>query len=130
MQTLCPCGSKKESKDCCLLIINGEKEAKTAEDLMRSRYTAFTLANIDYLMRSQHSKTRDLKDKKNIQNWAASVLWTGLQVLETKAGTVRDESGFVEFKALYVEHGKLQQIHEKSLFRRENNKWVYVSGEL
>ena len=129
MQTLCPCGSKKESTECCISIINGFNEAKTAEALMRSRYVAFTQANIDYLMRSHHSKTRPIKDKKNIQKWAGSVLWTGLQVLSTKAGSENDETGFVEFKALYVEDGKLQQIHENSFFQKENGKWLYVSGE-
>ncbi|MBW8333803.1 MAG: hypothetical protein K0M40_17400 [Prolixibacteraceae bacterium] len=95
---------------------------------MRSRYVAFTLANVDYLMRSHSSKTRPVKDRKNIEKWAKSVTWMGLAILETEAGEASDEIGYVEFKATYLENGKLQQIHEKSLFHRENGKWVYVSG--
>jgi len=52
----------------------------------------------------------------------------GLTILETQAGYASDEIVYVEFKATYLENGKLQQIHEKSLFRRENGKCVYVSG--
>ncbi|MDO8930607.1 MAG: YchJ family metal-binding protein [Bacteroidota bacterium] len=52
----------------------------------------------------------------------------GLTILETQAGEASDEIGTVEFKATYLENGKLQQIHEKSLFQRENGKCVYVSG--
>ncbi len=51
-----------------------------------------------------------------------------LTILQTQAGEANDELGYVEFKATYIEDGKLQQIHEKSLFQRENHKWVYVSG--
>ena len=52
----------------------------------------------------------------------------GLTVLHTEDGDSSNEVGTVEFKALYIENGELSQIHEKSLFQRENEKWVYVSG--
>ena len=95
---------------------------------MRSRYVAFTRANVDYLIRSHSSQTRPIKDRKSIEKWAKSVTWMGLTILQTQAGVANDELGYVEFKATYMEDGKLQQIHERSLFQRENQKWVYVSG--
>jgi SEC-C motif-containing protein len=52
----------------------------------------------------------------------------GLTVIQTQAGEMDDEIGYVEFKALYLENGTPQQIHERSFFQRENGKWVYVSG--
>jgi SEC-C motif-containing protein len=128
MQNLCPCGSGLSYFACCEPIISGRNEAVTAQALMRSRYVAFTLANVDYLMRSHSAKTRPVKDRKNIEKWAKSVTWMGLSILDTQAGDASDEIGTVEFKATYLENGKLQQIHEKSLFHRENGKWVYVSG--
>lgn len=128
MQNRCPCGTDNPYLACCEPIISGRTEAVTAEKLMRSRYTAFTLANSDYLMRSHSAKTRPVKERKSIEKWAKSVVWMGLTILDTQAGKASDEVGFVEFKALYLENGKPQQIHEKSLFQRENGKWVYVSG--
>lgn len=95
---------------------------------MRSRYTAFTMANVDYLMQSHFSETRPLKESKSIEKWAKSVQWIGLVILNSQAGGVNDDIGYVEFRAVYMEEGQLQQIHEKSLFKRENRKWVYVSG--
>jgi len=129
MNKFCPCGSSKSYNECCGLIISGKKEATTCVELMRSRYAAFTVANIDYLMQSYHSSTRPLKQHKSIQKWTESVHWMGLVILSAIAGESNDDIGFVEFRALYVEAGKMQQIHEKSLFKRENQKWVYVSGE-
>lgn len=129
MQNNCPCGSGLNSPDCCEPILSGKKDAKTALELMKSRYVAFTLANGDFLMQSHALKTRPIKDRKNIEKWARSVTWMGLTILKTEAGEANDETGIVEFKALYLEGGKPQQIHERSIFMRENRKWVYVSGE-
>ena len=128
MPDLCPCGSGQLFDNCCEPIISGRKEAITAQQLMRSRYTAFTKANVDYLMRSHSIKTRPLKERKSIEKWAKSVNWLGLSIIQTQARRASDEIGYVEFKALYLENGKPQQIHEKSLFQRENGIWVYISG--
>ncbi|MDP3435266.1 MAG: YchJ family metal-binding protein [Bacteroidota bacterium] len=113
MQNLCPCGSGLSYSACCEPVISGRNEAITAQALMRSRYVAFTLANVDYLMRSHSAKTRPVKTRKSIEKWAKSVAWMGLTILETQAGEASDEIGTVEFKATYLENGKLQQIHEK-----------------
>jgi SEC-C motif-containing protein len=53
----------------------------------------------------------------------------GLVILNTESGEIIDDIGYVEFRALYLEAGKMHEIHEKSFFKRENQKWVYVSGE-
>ena len=128
MQNLCPCGSSNSYETCCEPIITGRKNADTALELMRSRYVAFTQANIDYLMQSHFSKTRPSKERKSIGKWAKLVNWMGLTIVNTQAGELNDKEGFVEFKAVFIENGKLEQIHEKSFFQRENQKWVYVSG--
>jgi SEC-C motif-containing protein len=128
MNILCPCGSTLNYQVCCGLIISGAREAATCRELMRSRYVAFTMANVDYLMRSQHPETRSVKESVQIKKWAQSVQWLGLTILHSQQGEAADSIGYVEFRALYLEAGKMQQIHENSLFKRENQKWVYVSG--
>ncbi len=128
MLNSCPCGSDQLFVNCCEPIISGKKDATTAQELMRSRYTAFTQSNIGYLMRSHSAKTRPIKERKSIEEWAKSVNWMGLTIIQAQAGEASDEIGYVEFKALYLENGKPQQIHEKSVFQRENGKWMYVSG--
>lgn len=128
MNVLCPCGSSLSFHECCEPIITGQREAATCQALMRSRYVAFTKADIDYLMKSHHSSTRPVRERKKIKKWAESVQWMGLTVLNTKDGEASDQTGYVEFRALYLEKGIMQQIHENSLFKRENNQWVYVSG--
>jgi len=126
MNDLCSCGLNKATEGCCESIIAGKRDAATAEELMRSRYVAFTKADVNYLMRSHHSKTRPTKDRRNIERWAKSVQWMGLVILNTDKGQENDNQGMVEFRALYVESGQLHELHEKSLFERENGNWVYT----
>jgi SEC-C motif-containing protein len=102
--------------------------AKTAEQLMRSRYTAFVLADINYLLNSHHPKTRPTKERKQILKWAKSVHWMGLHIVSKKAGSESDSEGWVEFKASYIEDNFPGCIHENSYFVKENGKWFYKSG--
>ncbi|MBU2997596.1 Sec-C motif domain protein [Cellulophaga baltica] len=123
---ICPCGSKNKYTDCCKIAHTAISKVKTAEQLMRSRYTAFTMANGDYLMKSHHSTTRPIKDKKAIEIWAKSVNWIRLEVLETKNGLEIDTKGTVTFNAYYFENGNVEVIHEKSAFVKENDNWMYL----
>ncbi|TKG94266.1 Sec-C motif domain protein [Puteibacter caeruleilacunae] len=125
----CPCGSTKEFSQCCEPIITKDRDPETAEELMRSRYSAFTLANTDYLMFSHHRTTRNPRERKAIKAWAQSVQWMGLTIIDTVDGTASDNSGIVEFRALFMEDGKMQQIHERSRFSKEKGVWKYVAGE-
>lgn len=122
----CPCGSSKKYSDCCAMAHKSISLVKTAEQLMRSRYTAFTMANGNYLMKSHHTTTRPIKEQKSIENWAKSVNWIRLEVLESTKGKGRNEKGTVTFNAYYFEDGKVQVIHEKSAFVKENGIWMYL----
>lgn len=96
---------------------------------MRSRYTAYVLADIDYLMASHHPKTRPVKERKNILRWTKSLQWLQLKILDKRAGNINDKEGWVEFKAVFIENGLPQDIHENSYFIKEYGKWYYLSGE-
>lgn len=124
----CPCGSTLPFEGCCGSIITEKRKAQTAEELMRSRYTAFTLGDVEYLMKSWHPQTRNLSEKREIQNWAKSVRWIKLEIINTAGGQQGDMAGTVTFIAYYREKGKLKTIKEKSSFTIVDGYWVYVSG--
>ncbi|OIQ28559.1 MAG: hypothetical protein BM564_09175 [Bacteroidetes bacterium MedPE-SWsnd-G2] len=124
----CPCGLPKHYLDCCGLIHNNVKLATSPELLMRSRYTAFTKANIEFLMLSWHKSTRPIKDKKEIEQWAKSVSWIKLEVLSSKLNANNSKIGYVEFKAFYYENGAVQTIEEHSKFTFENDQWYYLNA--
>jgi len=122
----CNCGSGKTYKECCEIAHHSLKAVITAEQLMRSRYTAFTLANGDYLMESHHISTQPLSEKENIVAWAKSVEWVELKIQSTTKGLEKDKEGTVAFEAFFNENGKLNSIKEHSKFAKENGCWYYL----
>ncbi|WP_452599094.1 YchJ family protein [Pontimicrobium sp. MEBiC01747] len=122
----CYCGSQKAYTNCCEIAHKNNGRTATAEQLMRSRYSAFVLANGDYLMKTHHVSTRPVKEKKAIVKWAKSVQWIKLEVLETSKGKPQDTEGTVTFNAFFYENGKVDVIHEKSAFIKDNEQWKYL----
>ena len=122
----CYCGNKKSYANCCEILHKNNANAITALQLMRSRYSAFVLANGDYLMKTHHVSTRPVKEEKSIVSWAKSVEWIKLEILETTKGLQKDSEGTVTFNAYFYEEGNVEVIHEKSAFVKEKNEWKYL----
>lgn len=129
MSNACPCGSQKNYSDCCEKLINGEKAA-TAEQLMRSRYVAYTQANIDYIEKTHDKATRKDLDLDVAKQWAQGSEWLGLDVVSTEAGQEDNDTGLVEFKAHYRVNGERQQHHELSEFVKKDGEWFYHDGKM
>lgn len=123
--TDCPCSSGKLYVNCCKPLHDGDR-AKTAEALMRSRYSAYVLNDARYLYRSWHPNTRPSLQSLRKQS---SVQWIGLQVLTSEKGREGDVEGWVSFAATWVDQGLPHTMRERSYFTRDSSGWVYVSGE-
>lgn len=121
----CPCCSTKLFSGCCGPVIQDQSRAKTAEQLMRSRYTAFTQANNEYLMNSWAMETRP----QEISTEDDAIQWLGLEVLECENGSANDREGFVRFTARFLSSGHLCCLHESSHFIKEDGLWYYLDGE-
>ncbi|MBD3670306.1 MAG: YchJ family protein [Gammaproteobacteria bacterium] len=124
MSAPCPCGSGHPYATCCGPIHRGEREAATAESLMRSRYSAYALNLNDYLLESWHPETRPGTLH------AESIKWVGLEIVATQQGGEDDAQGMVEFRARYIADDRLGELSENSRFTRHQGRWVYVEGDL
>jgi len=113
---------------CCGALHAGKRKAQSAEELMRSRYSAFATANVDYILRTYAPENRPNSERAEIKNWASSVKWLGLQVVSTQKGQPGDAEGRVKFKALFSEAGQIREMQEDSYFRFEKGEWFYVDG--
>ena len=125
LQRDCPCGLPTTYDACCGRLHDGVAQASTAEELMRSRYSAYAVGNLDYVFRTWHPRTRpdDLSPDPGLT-------WTGLTILDTSAGGPDDETGEVEFIATFRNHGTPGQLHERSHFTRRATRWLYVDGDI
>jgi SEC-C motif domain protein len=124
-ETSCPCGSGKDIAACCGRFIDGEAQPRSAEELMRSRYTAYVLARPDYLTATWHPTTR----RSNV-GLDPAVSWLSLEILRTEGGGPTDREGIVEFVARYKMAGRAYRLHEASRFVQRGGQWLYVHGDL
>lgn len=120
----CPCGSKKSYAECCEPLIKNDQPATSPEAMMRSRYTAYTLTEMDHLLRSTHPDQREGYDEKSARDWSERAEWQGLEIVETKDGMEPDE-GTVEFIARYRDKGIDKEHHEVALFKQLDGEWYF-----
>ncbi|MEM9004915.1 MAG: YchJ family protein [Cyanobacteria bacterium P01_F01_bin.86] len=125
---LCPCNSQRGLAECCEPYLLGKAIAPTAEALMRSRYTAYCQGNIDYLITTHHPAKRSLSERTHLSKSVQNTTWLGLTVVKTEQGQSQDETGIVEFVAIY-RTGNVGQLHERSRFKKQKGRWFYVDGD-
>lgn len=118
----CPCGGGRTLDACCGPLVLDGVPAETAEQLMRSRYTAFVLGHVEHLWRTWHPRARPAEVD------VADVEWTGLTVLDVVDGGAGDRTGVVEFEARFTCPDGLEVLHERSTFERRGGRWTYVAG--
>lgn len=114
----CPCGSGQTYAACCQPLHTGSPAA-SPEALMCSRYTAFALELREYLLSSWHSSTRPSQLELTPTQWKR---------LEIFGSGEEGETGWVHFRATFLEQGQWSALEERSLFCREDGRWRYLKG--
>jgi SEC-C motif-containing protein len=121
--TRCPCLSGLTYDTCCGQLHSGSTTAQTAEQLMRSRYSAFAVGDPEYLLATWHPSTRpstlELDD---------GLRWYRLDIVTTREGGPFDTAGVVEFEAFYRSPGGAGSQRELSRFVRQGARWFYLDG--
>ncbi len=124
----CPCGSGTAESACCAPILAGAP-ARTALALMRSRYVAYVRGAIDHVIESHDPKTRDGLDREATTRWSRETEWLGLEIVGTERGGAEDTDGLVEFIVRGRTGGRPFHQRERSHFRKEEGRWLYVDSE-
>ena len=124
-QRSCFCLSGEAYAQCCGRFHSGQSDAATAEQLMRSRYSAFVLLDAGYLLRTWHPDTAPSELELD-----PAMEWRRLDILSTSGGGPFDTEGTVEFKAYYRHGSERGALHENSRFVRDNGRWLYVDGDI
>jgi SEC-C motif domain protein len=128
--TPCPCQSEKNYNDCCGQYIDENKLPATPEALMRSRYTAYSQANIDYIAATMRGKAAENFSHEEASAFAKAVEWSGLEIIAAPPVAPNETTGYVEFIAYFYADDEEDYLHEKSKFSLEDGRWYYVDGEI
>lgn len=118
----CPCRSRKKYKRCCQPWHEG-RPAPTPEALMRSRYAAYALGLVDYIVATSDPP----QDAEGVRSFCEHTRFTGLRVLDAPEAIL--DVGFVSFHAGLEQGGQDASFSERSRFERREGRWLYVAGE-
>ncbi|MFI5298859.1 MAG: YchJ family protein [Polyangiales bacterium] len=124
----CRCGSNVAYAECCRPFHRGEREAPTAEALMRSRYSAFALGEVEYLWRTLATSNPDRDHPRDaliaaLRHTCSRLKFMGLRVHES-------EEARVLYQARVFEKGRDVSFLELAEFEREGDGWRYAVGKV
>ena len=128
----CPCYSGAKYKKCCRPLHQG-RNPDTPTQLMRSRYSAYALHNVDYIMETTHpcSPHVDIKPERwraNLRLFAETTQFESLDILNEEYDSNSTE-GWVTFRAILSQDGQDTSFTERSHFVKVDDCWCYISGE-
>ena len=92
---------------------------------MRSRDTAYVFHDFAYLRKTWAPETRPEHIALNPTRG-----WLGLRIKRVEGGQSKDDDGIVEFVARSKTGSRAERHVECSRFRRIDDTWVYVSGDI
>ncbi len=133
----CPClvreADPQTYEQCCQRWHDGYATGQfplTAQELMRSRYTAYAMAKHNDVF--GHRMLRYLHDTWHVSTAPGEIelgpiQWTGLEVVQAEEST---DVAVVEFIAHFKDNGRAQQLHEISRFVRVEGVWKYLDGDV
>ena len=120
----CPCGLGLYA-ECCQPLHLGQRIALSAEQLMRSRYSAFAKQQIDYIVQTTALGQQQALDVPAIKAWSESNQWLGLEVVQAQEKLDKAHAQ-VEFKAHYHDGQQAQTHHEVSHFVKQAGHWYFL----
>ena len=133
----CYCCSLLPFKECCEPFIKGDKKPRSAEQLMRSRFSAYATEHYQYIFdtytneKQQGLSVEDLAQSAHGATWFALNVHSSHNTLSvTSAPGVDSNTATVEFTAYYFESKSMYQLHETSNFKIEDGSWRYHDGTL
>lgn len=123
-ETQCPCG-RGDYASCCQPLHLGQAQAQSAEQLMRSRYSAFAKHEIDYIVKTTALGQQQALDVVAIADWSKANQWLKLEVVQAQEKLDKQHAQ-VEFKAHYHDGKQAQVHHEISHFVKHEGAWYFL----
>lgn len=123
----CPCDSGKKYKKCCRPYLDGKRHPPTPETVVRGRFTAYTLRNIDFLIETTHPESSHFGE--NEQRWRAELAAYCFRNFFSKLEILSAEDDKVSYKVHLIQFGiEDHRYIEHATFKQEDGKWSYYDS--
>lgn len=129
-QTHCPCDAQNLYATCCGRFLDGQMVPDSAQALMRSRYTAYTLGKIEFIQKTMCGPAAKNFNPVDAKRWASNAQWKRLKILRDFPHPTAPDRHYVEFVADYIAQNKKHRLQELSEFQRIDGHWFYVDGQM
>ena len=90
---------------------------------MRSRYSAYTLGLIDYLVATTLPAQQAALDRDSMRAWSLGSTWLGLEV---EGSELIDTHAFVTFTARWHDGDGEHRHRERSAFVQQAGRWYFI----
>ena len=121
----CPCGSDFPYTDCCAPLIRKTWRPDTAEDMMRSRYSAYVKKEWEYLVNTTYLPEKTPETRSGYEAAGEGISWKNLEIIDTQDGGADASEGTVTFIATYLKNEQEKQLYEKAKFIKKDGGWYY-----
>jgi SEC-C motif domain protein len=127
----CPCTSGRPYGECCRPLHRGEREPEVAEQLVRARYAAFSLGEVDFLYRTLHPDHPDRVRHRpeeilaTLRAASSSFKYMGLVILDQGE---REGLPVVLYLAKIFRRGTDVSFIERAEFRSDGTGLRYFAG--
>lgn len=125
MSQLCVCKSGQDYENCCQPFHMNQQFPENAAQLMRSRYAAYVLKNIAYIVKTTVPAQQKLLDQEAMLQWSQDTKWEGLDIIQHLPKVDKNHAQ-VEFKAYYQTDHSRQFHHELSTFTFIDGRWYFL----
>lgn len=115
---------------CCNPHIAGEQLAPTPEALMRARYTAYAIGNLDFIEKTITVEASRSFNRADIARSLPGTEWLGLEVRATTGGQKGDDTGTVNFAFQYRHNNRTFSQVEIATFLRVDGAWLFHDSEI
>ncbi len=130
----CPCGSGRKYKVCCGQNHNGIQYPNDPERLIRARYTAYAIGEVDFLWKTTHPANEAVEGKTEAEYkqetlaYCSRVDFTGLTVHETQPADDQGISRGTLTARFKVGDQPEDSFTEISEFIQVDGRLVYLRG--
>ncbi|MBK6695030.1 MAG: SEC-C domain-containing protein [Myxococcales bacterium] len=126
----CPCQSGVRYEACCRPLHTADALPSSAEALMRSRFAAFVLGDVDYLVATLAPEHEDLAAPRaalvqTLRETCRTARFMGLTIVSANES---GDGAWVQFRARVFSGGQDRSFEETSEFRRVDGAWRYVGA--
>ena len=125
----CMCHSGRKYKKCCRPFHDSKRYPSTPLELVRARFSAYALANIDFIMETTHPDGDSFNPKPD--RWRAELEAYCFRTFFAELEILSTEENKVSYRAKILHFGmEEQQYIEHATFEQVNGRWLYVGGEM